>query len=104
MADATIAYIRDGNMGKAITAMTSYGLAPVNDDAVAQVKELLIPTKPKPVWTDTRAEFGPRPAQLEEDRVAALIRTTPKNQGQMCMGGPMSISKPSSETKTPSKP
>ena len=54
MADATIAYIRDGNMGKAITAMTGYRLAPVNDDTVAQVTELLIPTKPKPVWTDTR--------------------------------------------------
>jgi hypothetical protein len=81
LADATIAYIRDGDMGKAITAMTSYGLAPVNDDTVAQVKELLIPTKPKPVWTDTRAEFGPRPAQLEEDRVSALIRTTPKKSG-----------------------
>ena len=76
IADTTIAYIRDGNMGKAITAMTSYGLAPVNDDTASQVKDLLIPTKPKPVWTDTRAEFGPRAAQLEEERVSGLIRTT----------------------------
>ena len=81
MADTTIAYIRDGSMGKAITAMTSYGLAPANDDTVAQVKELLIPTKPKPVCTDTRAELGPRPAQLEEDKVSTLIRTTPKKAG-----------------------
>ena len=93
MADATIAYIRDGTMGKAITAMTSYGLAPVNDDTVAQVKELLIPTKPKPVWMDTRAEFGPRPAQLEEDRVSALIRTTPKNREPTCTDGPTNTSK-----------
>jgi hypothetical protein len=68
-------------MGNAITAMTSYGLAPVNEDTVTQVKELLIPTEPKPVWTDTRAEHGPRPAQLEEDRVSGLIRTTPKKSG-----------------------
>jgi hypothetical protein len=33
------------------------------------------------VWTDTRAEFGPRPTQLEEDKVSALIRTTPKKSG-----------------------
>jgi hypothetical protein len=59
IADTTIAYIRDGNLGKAITAMTSYGLAPVNGDTVAQVKDLLIPRKPNPVWTDTRAEYGP---------------------------------------------
>ena len=68
-------------MGKASTAMTSYGLAPVNDDTVDQAKELFIPTKPKPVWTDTRAEFGPRPAQLEEGKVSALIRATPKKSG-----------------------
>ena len=81
IADTTIAYIRDGNMGNAITAMTSDGPAPVNDDTVSQVKDLLIPTKPKPVWTDTRAEFGPRAAQLEEERVSGLIRTTPKRSG-----------------------
>ena len=78
IADTTIAYIRDGNMGKAITAMTSYGLAPVNDDTVTHFKDLLIPTKPKPVWADTRAEFGPRAAQLGEERVPGLIRTTPQ--------------------------
>jgi hypothetical protein len=68
-------------MGKAITPMTSYGLSPVNDDTVTQVKDLLIPTKPKPVWADTRAEYGPRAAQLEEEQVAGLIRTTPKRSG-----------------------
>ena len=103
MADTTIAYIRDGNMGKAITAMTSYGVAPVNDDTVTKVKELLTPTKPKPVWTDTRAEFGPRAAQLEEERVSGLIRTTTKRSGRTSTGGHMSISKPSSGIKRPSK-
>ena len=61
--------------------MTSYGLAPVNDDTVTQFKDLLIPTKPRPVWTDTRAEFGPRAAQLDEEKVAGILRTTPKRAG-----------------------
>ena len=42
---------------------------------------MCIRDRPKPVWTDTRAEFGPRPTQLEEDKVSALIRTTPKKSG-----------------------
>ena len=68
-------------MGKAINAMTSYGLAPVNDDTVKQVTELLIPAKPKPVWTDTRAEFGPRPAQLRGRRLWMDIRAPPNPDG-----------------------
>ena len=92
--DTTNAYIVNGNMGKAITAMTGYGLALVNDDTVTQVKDLLIPTKPKPVWTDARAEFGPRAAQLEEERVAGLIRTPPKDQVRTYTGGRTNTSRP----------
>ena len=55
-ADAIIAYIRDGTIGKAVTAMTSHGVAPVDEDALKQLKELLIPCPPKPTWADTRGD------------------------------------------------
>jgi hypothetical protein len=43
-------------------------LAPINDDTVFKVNDLLIPTKPRPVWTDTRAELGPRASQLGDEK------------------------------------
>ena len=51
-ADALISYIRGGHLGKAVTAITSFGAAPVNDDTIRQVKELLIPCPPPPPETD----------------------------------------------------
>ena len=53
-ADTIIAYIRDGNIGTAVIAITSHGVAPVIDDTIKQVSELLIPCPLKPTWAGTR--------------------------------------------------
>ena len=80
-ADTIIAHIRDGNIGKATTAIMSHGIAPVNEDTIKQVTELLIPTEPRPVWTDTRADPTSRArrlAQLSLNKLGPFLRATPK--------------------------
>ena len=80
-ADTIISYIRDGNIGKATTAIMSHGVAPVNDDTIKQVTELLTPMEPRPLWTDTRANPTSRariPAQLDPNKLGANFRSTPK--------------------------
>ena len=80
-ADTIISYIRDGNIGKATTAIMSHGVAPVNEDTIKQVTELLIPMEPRPTWTDTRANPTSRarvPAQLDPNKLGVIFRTTPK--------------------------
>ena len=59
----------------------SHGVAPVNEDTLKQVTELLIPMEPRPTWTDTRANPTSRarvPAQLDPNKLGAIFRTTPK--------------------------
>ena len=59
----------------------SHGVAPVNENTIRQVTELLIPTQPRAVWTDARADptsRARRPAQLSIHKLGALFRTTPK--------------------------
>ena len=48
-ADTIISDIRDGNIGKATTAIMSHGVAPVNEDTIQQVADLLIPMEPRPI-------------------------------------------------------
>ena len=80
-ADTIISYIRDGSIGKATTAIMSHGVAPVNEDTIKQVTELLIPMEPRPIWTDTRANPTSRariPAQLDPKKLGVFLRSTPK--------------------------
>ena len=76
-----ISYTRDGNMGKAATAIMSHGVAPVNEDTTRQAKELINLVAPRPIWTDTRPTPTSRariPAQIDPTKLGVTLRATPK--------------------------
>ena len=80
-ADTIISYIRDNNLGKAATAIMSHGVAPVNEDTIRQVQELLNPLLPRPMWTDTRPNPTSRariPAQIDITKLGGALRATPR--------------------------
>ena len=59
----------------------SHGVAPVNEDTIRQVKELLDPAEPRPIWTDTRPNPTSRariPAQIDITKLGTTLRATPK--------------------------
>jgi hypothetical protein len=59
----------------------SHGVAPVNEDTIRQVKELLNPVAPRPIWTDTRPSPASRariPAQIDPTKLGGTWRATPK--------------------------
>ena len=59
----------------------SHGVAPVNEDTIRQVKELLNPLPPRPMWTDTRPNPISRariPAQIGITKLGGALRATPR--------------------------
>ena len=103
MEAATIlAYIRDCNIGNAVTAITNHGVAPVNEDTIKQARELFIPCTPKPIWTDTRS--GPtstarRPARLDHLKSGKPCGVPRTDRGRMPSGGHTYTYRPLSGTR-----
>ena len=59
----------------------SHGVAPVNEDTIRQVKELLNPLPPRPMWTDTRPTPTSRariPAQIDITKLGGPLKATPR--------------------------
>ena len=59
----------------------SHGVAPVNEDTIRQVAELLNPAAPRPIWTDARPNPASRarvPAQIDITKLGVTLRATPK--------------------------
>jgi hypothetical protein len=61
----------------------SHGVAPVNEDTIKQLAELLILMAPGPIWTDTKPNPIARariPAQIVITKLGVTVRATPKRK------------------------
>ena len=84
-ADLVIDAIQAGSLNNAITIIGSHGVAPLTSEVIKQIRELLTPQPPRPIYTHIDGEARGIPEVTPTD-IASTLRRAPKRTARDVFG------------------